>query len=286
VRFCLKAEAQPNYVKNFQSVRDVLPKLMDQHKLAGKKLGGKSADDAWVGKLCDAIFNSNPADAAGAAAEALAAGFHPDAVGEAITLAANQLVLRDEGRPKAWAQPGKPVGSCHGDSIGVHGCDSANAWRNIARIGDSRTTASSLILGAYQVANDRSARGGEFLKWEPYPRGEHAEKVKDVPADKLLSELETAIKANDQGRSAALAARLGEGSKADPKPLFALLRKYAVSEDGALHAEKFYRTTAEEFATARAAYRWRYLTALARVTASAYGAPAPGVGDAAKLLQG
>lgn len=286
VRYCLKSEAYPNHVKHYSEVRELLPKLLDQHKLAGKKLGGKTADDAWVGKLCDAIFSSSPTDAAGAAAEALAAGFTPDAIGEAITLAANQLALRDEGRPKGQTSANKGVGSCHGDSIGVHGCDSANAWRHLAQLGDSRTTASSLILGAYQVSSDRGNRGGEFLKWEPYPRGEHAEKVKDVPADKLLSELETAIKANDQGRSAALAARLGEGSKADPKPLFALLRKYAVSEDGALHAEKFYRTSSEEFATARAAYRWRYLTALARVTASAYGAPAPGVGDAAKLLQG
>lgn len=286
VRYCLKSEAYPNQVKYYSEVRELLPKLLDQHKLAGKKLGGKTADDAWVGKLCDAIFGGSAADAAGAAAEALAAGFNPDAVGEAITLAANQLALRDEGRPKNQTSPNKPVGSCHGDSIGVHGCDSANAWRHLAQLGDSRTTASSLILGAYQVGLDRGNRGGDFLKWQPYPRGEHAEKVKDVPADKLLSELETAIKANDQGRSAALAARLGEGDKPDPKPVFALLRKYALSEDGALHAEKFYRTTAEEFATARAVYRWRYLNALARVTASAYGQPAPGVEDARKMLQG
>ncbi len=286
VRYCLKSEAYPNQVKYSQPVRELLPKLLDQHKLAGKTLGGKAADDAWVGKLCDAIFAGSPEDAAGAAAEALAAGFSLDAIGEAITLAANQLALRDEGRRKGQTAANKPVGSCHGDSIGVHACDSANAWRNIARIGDSRTTASSLILGAYQVASDRGNRGGEFSKWQPYPRGEHAEKVKDVPADKLLAELETAIKANDQGRAAALTARLGEGTKPEPAAVFGVLRRYAVSEDGALHAEKFYRTTVEEFATARAAYRWRYLTALARVTASAHGQPAPGVADARKLLVG
>ena len=32
----------------------------------------------------------------------------------------------------AQAYPGKPVGSCHGDSVGVHASDSMNAWRNIA----------------------------------------------------------------------------------------------------------------------------------------------------------
>ena len=60
--------------------------------------------------------------------------------------------------------------------------------------------------------------------------------------------------------------------------------KYAVSEDGSLHAEKFYRTTSEEFAATRPAFRWRQLVALARVTASEYGRPAPGVAEARELL--
>ena len=45
-----------------------------------------------------------------------------------------------------------------------------------------------------------------------------------------------------------------------------MLRKYAISEDGALHAEKYYRTVTEEFNSTRPAFRWRQLTALARVT--------------------
>lgn len=61
--------------------------------------------------------------------------------------------------------------------------------------------------------------------------------------------------------------------------------RYAVSEDGSLHAEKFYRTSVEEFATSRPAYRWRYLVALARVTASEYGRPAPGMAEARALLK-
>ena len=69
------------------------------------------------------------------------------------------------------------------------------------------------------------------------------------------------------------------------RPVFDLLLKYAVSEDGALHAEKYYRTTSEEFAAMRAAHRWRQLVALARVTASEYGQPAPGYADACKLLK-
>ena len=59
---------------------------------------------------------------------------------------------------------------------------------------------------------------------------------------------------------------------------------FAVSEDGALHAEKFYRTVTEEFESSRPAFRSRYLVALARVTASAHGYAAPGYADACRLL--
>jgi hypothetical protein len=66
---------------------------------------------------------------------------------------------------------------------------------------------------------------------------------------------------------------------------FALLLKYAVSEDGALHAEKFYRTSREEFSANRPAFRARHLAALARVTASEYGTPAAGLAEARELLK-
>ena len=70
-----------------------------------------------------------------------------------------------------------------------------------------------------------------------------------------------------------------------PRPVFDLLIRYAVSEDGSLHAEKFYRTVSEEFAAIRPAFRWRQLVALARVTASEYGRPAPGYAEAKELLK-
>jgi len=69
------------------------------------------------------------------------------------------------------------------------------------------------------------------------------------------------------------------------RPVFDLLLKYAVSEDGALHAEKFYRTVSEEFAATRPAFRWRHVVGLARVTASEYGQPAPGYADSCRLLE-
>jgi hypothetical protein len=70
----------------------------------------------------------------------------------------------------------------------------------------------------------------------------------------------------------------------DPAAAFALLLEYAITEDGALHAEKYYQTVREDYADSPAPVRWRHVTALARVTASAYGHPAPGVAAAKKLV--
>ena len=64
-----------------------------------------------------------------------------------------------------------------------------------------------------------------------------------------------------------------------------VLLRHGVSEDGALHAEKYYRTVTEEFAVTRPAFRWRHLVGLARVTASEYGRPAPGYAEARQLLK-
>jgi hypothetical protein len=109
--------------------------------------------------------------------------------------------------------------------------------------------------------------------------------VKGVPADALMKELDAAIRDKDQARAAALTARIGADSHGNAKDVFSLLRGYAISEDGALHAEKYFATTSDEFAAARPAFKWRQLIALARVTASAYGYPALGHKEACELLK-
>jgi hypothetical protein len=283
VHYCLKNDSD-RYMESCGGARKILPKLLDQYKLAGRERGKKTADDAWVDNLSQTIFKSTAEQAAETAAAALAEDFDPDAIGEAICLAANQLILRDNGRPKDQAQPNKPIGSVHGDSIGLHACDSANAWRKIARISNAQNSVVALMLGAYQVGLDRVRRGGDFLKWDPYPRAEALEKVKAADPEALLKDAEAAIRENNQPRVCAVIQRYAEGKNA-PRPVFDLLLKYAVSEDGALHAEKFYRTASEEFAAGREAFRWRQLVALARVTASEYGQPAPGYAEACKLLK-
>ena len=283
VRYCVKAESWPNQGGG-DAPKTILPKLLEQHKLLGRAPGDRKPDDGWVEQTSQAIFKSTPEEAAEVAAASLAEGILPAAVGEAITLAANQLILRDMGRSAREEVAGKPIGSVHGDSIGVHACDSANAWRNMALVTNSRNCFACLILGAYQVAFDRSARGGDFLNWQPLPFERHLREIKSENAPDLLRDAEEAIRGNLQAKASAVAQRYGELGH-EPRPLFDLLLRYAVSEDGSLHAEKFYRTVSEEFAAARAPYRWRHVVALARVTASEFGRPAPGMAEARSLLK-
>lgn len=283
VRYCVNAESWPR-TEVRDEPRTLLPKVLEEHKLLQHPVGTRKADDAWVDSMCQTIFKSTPVDAAHAVAAALAEGFSPDTLGEAITLAANQLVLRDQGRRPREESPGKPVGSVHGDSIGVHASDSANAWRNMARAASPRNAFASVILGAYQMALDRTARGGDFLNWDPLPVAWQRDQIKATDAETLLREAEEAIRGNLQARASAIIHRYGELNHA-PRPVFDLLLRYAISEDGALHAEKFYRTVSEEFASTREAFRWRHLMALARVTASEYGRPAAGIAEARGLLK-
>jgi hypothetical protein len=281
VHYCVKAQRG---AEHFGPGRTVLTKLFDQHKLAGQKPGTRSADDSWVEKTSQAIFKSTPEQAAGIVAEALAEGFSPDAVGEAICLATNQLVLRDEGRPQNQTSPGKPVGSCHGDSIGVHASDSANAWRHLAKVSNARNTFACLILAARQAAHDRVNRSGDFLTWEPYPRADARAQIKTKDCDELLKVAEDAIRKKNQALASAAVDAYGKAGF-PAQCMFKLLLQYAISEDGALHAEKYYETVRDEFEATRPAFRWRQLVGLARVTASEYGMPAPGQEEARKLLK-
>jgi len=278
LRYCLVHE-QRLREKNepVSTIRAHLPRLFDQYKLLAKPLGTREADDAWVDAFSRTVYASSPEQAADAAAAALAEGISPEAVGEAISLAANLLVLHDPGRREA--RPDKPIGSVHGDSVGVHASDAANAWRNIARVSNPRNTAASLIVGAFHTAG----RSGKLEK-QAYPRAEQLAEVKASDPETVLVELDAAIRAKDQFRACALATRYAESGGA-ARPMFDLLLGFATSEDGALHAEKYYRTVSEEFTRIRPTFRWRQLTALARVTASEFGKPAPGYVQGKELLK-
>ncbi len=259
-------------------IRTVLPRILDRHRLLERSLGRRSADDKWVDELSHNVYGGNREEAAEAVAAALADGFAPEVIGEAISLAANRLLLADSGRPRDDTNE-KPRGSVHGASVGVHASDSANAWRNIARVTDHRNTVASLVVAAYHAAGQRGRVSDKTL-----PSAEQAKEITTTDAGSLLDQTEACIKSNDQQRVCALVDRYGALGLA-PKPIFDLLLKYAISEDGALHAEKYYRTVTEEFATTRPAFRWRHVVALARVTASEHGFAAPGQAEARRLLK-
>ena len=280
VRYCLDVEQRMRDNTYTPSpIRDLLPQLLDVHKLPRTVLGQRKADDSWVEQLASTVFSGTRQQAAEAVAAALAEGFDPEAIGEAISLAANRLVLHDPGRLEKYSSQQKPPGCVHGDSVGVHASDAANAWRNIARVSNPRNQAASLIVGAFHTAGQT-----RWTTKEPYPYADQLDSLRAKDTPSLLAVAEEAIKANDQARACAVVHRYGELGYA-PRPLFDLLLRYAVSEDGALHAEKYYRTVTEEYATTRPAYRWRQLVALARVTASEHGFPAPGYQEARERLR-
>jgi hypothetical protein len=279
LRYCVDHERRMRERNHQPSpIRALLPKLLDQYALLGRDLGTKNGDDAWVDELARTICMSTREQAADAAAAALAEGFSPEAVGEAMSLAANMLLLQDPGRPEQYSNADKPPGSVHGDSVGVHASDAANAWRNIARVSDQRNAVASLIVGAFHTAGQRSRSGNEL-----WPLSEHRAQVTTDDPEALLRELNAAIRDKDQGRSCAVVARYADAGH-KPRPVFDALLRYSTTEDGALHAEKYYRTVTDEFARTRQAFRWRQLIALARVAASEYGRRAAGVDEACRLL--
>jgi hypothetical protein len=281
LRYCLKNEA---YASNgFRELRSLLPELLDQYHLLGRDPGDRTMSDSELSSFTEMLFQASADQAAEAVAGALADNFSPATLAEAISLAANQLVLRDAGRTGKQVQAGKPEGSVHGDSIGVHACDSANAWRNIARHGDRRHAMAATILAGYQVALDRVQRGGDFEHWKPRPLADVLTQVTNKQKCHLLGELNDAIRSNHQELACAVTQRYLD-CKHGAGNLFGLFKRYAITEDGALHAEKYFHTVREEYHVTRPEFRDRQLVALARVTASEYGRPAAGVAQACELL--
>ena len=262
------------YKDFFTGARILLPKLIDQYHLYDRPLGQRPLDDEGVERMSRAVFDSTAEAAAEAVAAALAEGIAPDAIHEAITVASNQLVLRDEDA------------RAHGATVGVHSCDTVNALRNIGRASEPRNVIAGVIAAAYYTASDGDhSRGNRrrFLGWEPYPRASARAGITSSDPQGLLRDLDDAIRQKDQARATALVHRYGE-LKASSTPVFSLLRTYVISENGSKHAEKYFGTVTEEFGRARDGFRWRQLVGMARYAASMYGEPAPGQAEAKQLL--
>ncbi len=279
VRFCCD-ESERSIANNHPQPElwGLVPRILDEYQLLSQPLGNKPGDDTFVQELAGTIFGADPVTAAEAAAQAIKDGYAPDAIGEAMSIAANLLLLHDPGRTGQQVQDGKPEGSVHGDSVGVHASDSANAWRNIARVSNQRNAAVSLVVGAYHTAG----QSGRVLPDQWPLRIDAVERETDTAA--LVATAEEAIQNSDQALAGAAIHRISERG-GESRPVFDMLLNYSTSEDGSLHAEKFYRTVTEEFATTRESLRWRQLIGLARVCASEYGRTAAGYDEACELLQ-
>ena len=122
--------------------------------------------------MAKTVYADSREKASETVAAALADGVDPDAISEAISLAGTMLVLGDPGRKKEWSSPGKPEGSVHGDSVGVHASDAANGWRHIAKVASARNTFASLIAAAYHTAGQAS-----WQMSKPYPLLEDVDNV-------------------------------------------------------------------------------------------------------------
>ncbi len=279
LRYCLHASSRQTDEMSEQA--RMLITLFDEFKLDHASPGVQHAEDSMVGHLSETFATATPKDAARAAASALAEGFDPRVVGEAISLAASLLVLRDGGRLPQWEDKLKPAGCVHGDSVGVHASDAANAWRNLAMVSTGRNQFACLIVGAWQVARDRLASPN--LMAEPLPAKIQLDRITESDADVLLAKLDDSIQNNLQGHATAIVHRYSQLALPADR-LFANLVRYAVSEDGALHAEKYFETVWADFHATRPSLRWRHLMSLARVTASEYGKPAAGQTEARELL--
>lgn len=282
LRYCLNAERHRR--AEWDEPGKALATAMEKHGLLAKGAGSKDADDAFVEELSGVVFRSTPSESADAAAAALAAGYRPEVVGEALALAANQIVMRDPGRIPEWEFAGKPTGSVHGDSVGVHASDSAHAWRHLAKAGSGKHAHACLILAAWQVARDRAAYPGDaLLAAKPAPSARQVDTITESDEKGLLGRLDEAVRGRLQSHAAAIVQRWGALNLPE-RPVFDRLLRYAVSEDGALHAEKYFQTAWDDFHLTRPAFRWRHLAGLARVTASEYGYPAPGREEVRELL--
>jgi len=256
VRLCCDHEKEHQRGNHPESpIRALTPKLLDRYHLVGRMLGERDPGDAAVEELALAIYKSPREQAAEAAAAALADDIDPEIVGEAISMASNFYVLRQG--PDRWR--------AHGDAAGVHSSDATNAWRNMVRLAKPNDAVAGLLVAAYHV-------GVQSAPYETpmYPYDDHRAQVKTQDPKELLAVAEEAIRENNQGLATAAVQIYGEGGFA-VEPVLELMLKYAISEDGRLHGEKFFQTVREEYRSTRPKFRWRQIVALARVTSSAYG---------------
>ena len=277
LRQCIdRDESRRRQGRKEPSIRKLLPELMDAHGLNRAGAPTRRLEGMELEELAQFIFASNRDESARRVAAELAAGISRDDIGEALSLAAVRLLLHDPGRSSSVK--GKPKGSVHGASVGLHAADSANAWRGIADETDPVDANACLVTAAWHSAG----QSGGMERSRPYHTSAR-EQAASVPPDELLGGIGEALRGGDQPLSCALAERYGELDR-DPASLISVLIGPATLYDGALHHEKFFHTATVEFARTRPAFRFAHLVALTRVMASGYGFEAEGLELSRRVL--
>jgi hypothetical protein len=264
LRHCIdRDEGRRRRGRDAPAIRTLLPELMQEHGLDRATRRERRLDRAALDELARDIFSSSRDDAARRVAAELGAGVSRDDIGEALSLAAVRLLLHDPGR--SYDEKGKPKGSVHGASVGLHAADSANAWRGIAAVTNPVDADASLVTAAWHGAG----QSGRMDHSRPF-HADAREAAGTIAPGKLLDAMAEGLRGGEQQRSSALAERyltLGR----DPEPLISALIGPATEFDGALHHEKFFHTATVEFERSRPEFRHEHLVALTRVMASGYG---------------
>ena len=246
VRYCVKSERDWNHTpRSDRPARASCPGCWISTSSSARHSAHARPEDAWVDRMSRTIFEGTPEQAGeAAAAAALAEGIAPGAVGEAIC-AGRQSTRSARRRPYRPRGPGPTSRSAASTATRSASTPATRptpgaTWR---RVSNPRNTVACLILGGYQVALDRVNRGGDFLHWSPGP----------CPV------MTWSQSATTQPETLLVAARCRDPCQRpgprlrdhppprrvldqDPPAVFDLLLKFAVTEDGALHAEKYYRT--------------------------------------------
>ncbi|MDG2131244.1 MAG: hypothetical protein P8K08_24815 [Fuerstiella sp.] len=110
----------------------------------------------------------------------------------------------------------------------------------------------SMVVGAYHTATGRfNTKTNE----SPHPADEQLEKFTSKDPARLLQQADWTIREKDRFPAAAVIQRYSQLGQA-ARPVFDLMPGYATSQDGALHAEKYYRTVSEECGATPEAFRW------------------------------
>ena len=277
LRQCIdRDESRRRRGRQAPSIRKLLPELVDAHGLDRTLASTKRLALSELEEVAQFIFAADRDEAAGRVAGMLGAGVSRADIGEALSLAAVRLLLHDPGRSSS--QEGKPVGSVHGASVGLHAADSANAWRGIAEATDASNANACLVTAAWHAAG----QSGRMNKSQPH-HASAREAAQRVPEEKLLGAINEALRGGEQKLSCALAERYADLGR-DPEALISMLIEPAVQFDGALHHEKYFHTATVEFARTRPASRWAHLIALTRVMASGYGFEAQGLDLSRRVL--